>query len=100
MTVRTTRRFEGNAADVNRSKERAANKRHARQIVNNAEDDETPEELAFKEEQQRLSEESETLKYEAEDSSTLDWPELPEHYFDRLRQKPGVWDDEDDVGGP
>lgn len=65
--VTVIRRFEGNAADDNRRKERSQLKRHTRQILTEDEEDETPEEREFREEQERLTEDAKALQNETED---------------------------------
>lgn len=82
------RRFEGNTADVNRSKERAQIKRQTRAVLED-DDEETPEEQAFREEQERLNNLAQQIKAEVEREA--------EDYYLSLRKKPGVWDDEDDA---
>lgn len=83
----TIRRFEGNAADVNRSKERSQRKRETRHLIED-EEAETDEEAEFRKEQERLDAEEADVQ-----SSAFDW--LEDEY---RRKNPGVYDDFDDTG--
>ncbi len=68
-TVTVVRRFEGNCAEDNRRKERVAQKRHAKAVVAETveAEDETPEELEFRLEKERLDAESADTVNEVED---------------------------------